>query len=285
MFIATLIARLSLARRAGIAAALAVPVLAFAQGATAPSAPASPGSPAPSGAAASTPAAAPGAAPAPAGDPSAAIRAAVEGWLKGRFKVDEVRRAPVPGMFEVRISNNLIYVDERAQHAFVEGQLIELRSGRNLTRERIDELLAIRFDALPLALAIKQVNGTGKRQVAVFEDPNCGYCRQMRRDLVKLENATIYTFVYPILSPDSEEKSRKALCAADKVRAWNDLMLAGRVPGNAGTCDTPIAKIREFGQKHGITSTPTVFFGNGRRVEGAMPLAQFEQLVDQNAAR
>ena len=220
-----------------------------------------------------------------AGDPAAPIRAAVETWLKGRFKVDEVRRAPLAGMFEVRIGNNLLYVDERAQHAFVEGQLIELRSGRNLTRERIDELLAIRFDALPLALALKQVNGNGKRQVAVFEDPNCGYCRQMRRDLVKLENATIYTFVLPILSADSEEKSRKALCAADKLRAWNDLMLGGRVPGNAGACDTPIAKVREFAQKNGISSTPTVFFGNGRRVEGAMPLAQFEQLVDQNAAR
>ena len=104
-------------------------------------------------------------------DPIPQIRAAVNDWLQGRYKVDSVRRTPVAGIWEVQIGNELIYVDEKAQHGFVEGQLVEFKSNRNLTQERTEELNAIEFKDLPLALAIKQVNGKGTRKLAVFEDP------------------------------------------------------------------------------------------------------------------
>lgn len=222
-----------------------------------------------------------GAALAQGADPAATVRTAVDAWLKGRFKVDEVRKTPVPGIFEVRIGNDLMYVDEKGQHAFVEGNLVDIRTNRNLTRERVDELLAIDFKDLPLNLAIKQVNGNGKRVIAVFEDANCGYCKQMRRDLTNIKDVTIYTFVVAILSPDSETKAKKALCAADKGRAWNDLMLSGKVPGNAGTCETPLEKVRELARKHGIAATPTSFFANGRRLQGYVPGAQLERMLDE----
>lgn len=214
---------------------------------------------------------------------AATVRSGVEAWLKGRFKVDEVRRTPVAGIWEVRIGTDLIYVDDKGQHAFIEGNLVELRTNRNLTRERTDELLTIDFKTLPLDLALKQVNGSGRRVVAVFEDPNCGYCKQMRRDLVNAKDVTIYTFVIPILSPDSETKAKKALCADDRMRAWNDLMLSGKVPGNAGTCDTPLAKVRELAQKLGISATPTTFFSNGKRLQGFVPAAQFERMLEDNS--
>lgn len=217
---------------------------------------------------------APGAAP---------VRAGVEAWLKGRYKVDELRRTPVPGIWEVRIGKDLIYVDDKGQHAFVEGNLVDMRSNRNLTRERTDELLTIDFGTLPLDIAIKQVVGNGKRVMAVFEDPNCGYCRKMRQDMASLKDVTIYTFVIPILSADSETKAKKALCADDKGRAWNDLMLQGKVPGNSGSCDTPLAKLKELAQKLGVSATPTTFFQNGRRLQGYVPAAQFERMLDENS--
>lgn len=216
-------------------------------------------------------------------DPAAGVRASVDAWLKGRYKVEEVRKSPVPGIFEVRIGNDLMYVDEKGQHAFVEGNLIDIRSNRNLTRERVDELLTINFKDLPLNIAIKQVIGTGKRTIAVFEDPNCGYCKQMRRDLVNLKDVTIYTFIVPILAADSEVKAKKALCADDKVRAWNDMMVTGKVPGNAGTCDTPLAKYKEVAQKLGISATPTSFFPNGRRLQGYVPAGQLDKMLDENS--
>jgi thiol:disulfide interchange protein DsbC len=218
-----------------------------------------------------------------AADPAATVRAAVDGWLKGRYKVDEVRKTPVAGIWEVRIGNDLLYVDEKGQHAFIEGNLVDLRSNRNLTRERTDELLTIDFKELPLNLALKQVNGNGKRVVAVFEDANCGYCKRMRQDLATLKDVTIYTFVVAFLSPDSETKAKKALCAEDKARAWNDLLLTGKVPGNAGTCETPLAKVRDLAQKLGVSATPTTFFSNGRRLQGYVPAAQFEKMLAENS--
>ena len=182
----------------------------------------------------------------------------------------------MPGIWEVRLGNDLLYVDEKGQYAFVEGAMVELKSGRNLTRERTDEMLAINFKDLPLNLAIKQVIGNGKRVVAVFEDANCGYCRTMRKDLLTLKDVTIYTFPVAILAADSETKARKALCAADKVAAWNDLMTVGKVPGNAGTCDTPLAKVKELSQKLSISATPTVFFGNVARAPGGITGPQCE---------
>jgi thiol:disulfide interchange protein DsbC len=216
-------------------------------------------------------------------DPAATVRGAVDAWLKGRYKVDEVRKTPVAGIWEVRIGSDLLYVDEKGQHAFVQGNLVDLKSNRNLTRERTDELLTIDFKELPLNLAFKQVVGNGKRVIAIFEDPNCGYCKRMRKDLVSVKDVTIYTFVIAILSPDSEVKAKKALCADDKARAWNDMMLGGKVPGNNGTCDTQLAKIRELAEKLGVSATPTAFFSNGRRLQGYVPPAQFEKMLEDNS--
>ena len=214
---------------------------------------------------------------------SAAVRSNVEAWLQGRYKVDGVRRAPVPGMWEVQIGTDLIYVDEKGQHGFVEGQLIDLKANRNLTQERIDAITAIRFQDLPLSLAIKQVIGKGTRQLAVFEDPNCGHCRTLRRDLLSMQDVTIYTFPLPILAADSEDKARRAWCASDRVKAWNDLMLQGKVPDNKGACDNPVAKVSELGRKLRITGTPTIFFANGKRVPGGVPAAQLIKLIDENS--
>ena len=230
------------------------------------------------------------AAPASAQAPSQAdaavqqqIRGSVETWLQGRFKVDGVKRSPVAGIWEVQIGSDLIYVDEKAQHGFVEGQLIDLKANRNLTQARIDEITAIRFEDLPLALAIKQVIGKGTRRVAVFEDPNCGHCRNLRRDLLTATDVTIYTFTLPILAADSEEKARRVWCTTDRAKAWNDLMLQGKVPDNKGTCDNPVAKVAELGRKLRVNGTPTVFFANGKRLPGGVPGDRLLKMIDENS--
>jgi thiol:disulfide interchange protein DsbC len=226
---------------------------------------------------------APAAPTAQAAASTAQIKAAVEAWLQGRYKVDGVRRAPVAGMWEVQIGTDLIYVDDKGQHGFVEGQLIDLKSNRNLTQERVDELTAVNFKELPLGLALKQVNGKGTRQLAVFEDPNCSHCRNLRRDLMTVPDVTIYTFTLPILAADSEQKARQAWCAPDRLKAWNELMLQGKVPDNKGTCDNPVAKVAELGRKLKVTGTPTIFFANGKRLPGGVPAERLIKLIDENS--
>lgn len=219
-------------------------------------------------------------------DPAApAIKAAVENWLQGRYKVDGVQPTPLPGIYEVRLGMDLIYVDASGRYAFVEGQMVDLSSGRSLTQERLEALLAIDFKDLPLELSIKQVLGNGKRVVAVFEDPNCGHCRNLRRDLLNLTDITIYTFPYAILAADSEQKARQAWCAPDRVKAWNEMMLQGRMPSNDGSCANPVSKVGELGRKLRITGTPTIFFENGKRVPGAVPAARLNQLLQENSGK
>jgi len=146
----------------------------------------------------------------------------------------------------------------------------------------VQQFTAIKFADLPLALAVKQVRGDGKRVLATFEDPNCGYCKKMAREIAKLDNVTIYTFLYPILSPDSLEKSNQIWCAADKAKAWNEWMIDGKAPGGKGDCDTTaVKKSVETGRKLAINGTPTIFFADGGSIPGAVPLAQIEQKLTQ----
>jgi thiol:disulfide interchange protein DsbC len=217
-------------------------------------------------------------------DPTVTIRQVVEKWLQGRYQVDEITQTPLKNMYEVRIGTDLMYVDGRGEFAFIEGQMIDLRANKNLTQARIDDLNRIDFRKdLPLEFAIKQVSGNGKRVLAVFEDPNCTYCRKLRNDLVKMKDLTLYTFAYPILAPDSEVKARKAWCAKDRNAAWNELMVQGKVPENEGTCENPVSKIQALGRKLNVTGTPTMFFTNGKRVPGAIGIQELEKLLTENS--
>ncbi|HCV14671.1 MAG TPA: thiol:disulfide interchange protein [Candidatus Accumulibacter sp.] len=213
----------------------------------------------------------------------AAVRKSLESKL-GR-PLTSLTRTPYLGLYEAYADGQIFYTDEKVS-VIIAGALIDGKSMKNITDERLQKLTAIKFSDLPLALAVKQVRGDGKRVVATFEDPNCGYCKKLAKDLAKLDNVTIYTFLYPILSPDSLEKSNRIWCAADKAKAWNDWMVDGKAPGGKGDCDTTaVKKTIEIGRKLAITGTPTIFFADGERVPGAIPLAKIEEKLAQTATR
>ncbi len=197
-------------------------------------------------------------------------------------KVEAVAKSGYLGLYEVYADGNIFYTDEKVTAIMVGAQMIDARSMKNVTEERMRKLTAIKFSELPLERAIKQVRGDGKRVLATFEDPNCGYCKRLAKDLQKLENVTIYTFLYPILSEDSVRKSRQIWCSADRGRAWNDWMIDGKAPAGKEDCDvSAVAKNQDFGRKLNITGTPTIFFADGERVPGAVPLARIEQKLNQ----
>jgi len=166
------------------------------------------------------------------------------------------------------------------------GTLIDGKTMKNVTSERMQKLAAIKFSDLPLELAVKQVRGDGKRLLATFEDPNCGYCKKLARDTAKLDNVTIYTFLYPILSPDSLDKSNQVWCSSDKAKAWNDWMQDGKALSGKSDCDTSaVQKTVELGHRLSISGTPTLFFADGDRIPGAVPVAQIEKKLDQAQAK
>lgn len=209
-----------------------------------------------------------------------AIRKTLAERIPQLDKLDEVRPTPMPGLFEVRVGTDVFYTDATGNY-LIQGELIDTKARRNLTEDRIAKLTAVDFSALPLADAFTVVQGSGARKLAVFADPNCGYCKRFERDLQKVQNVTVYTFLYPILSPDSAEKSRNIWCAKDRVSAWQDHMLRERAPA-AASCDTAaLQRNLAFGKKHKITGTPTLIFLDGSRVPGAISAQEVDKRLAQ----
>ena len=193
--------------------------------------------------------------------------------------IDEVRRTPMPGLFEVRVDGTDIYYTDASGHFLLQGQLIDTRNQRNLTEERLQKIMAIDFKSLPFKDAISWVKGNGERKLAVFEDPNCGYCKRFERDIAKLDNVTVFVFLYPILGKDSVEKSKSIWCAKDPAKSWQDWMVRDQMPA-AANCDTgSLKRNMEYGQKMKITGTPTTLLPDGTRIPGAIELSQLEKLL------
>jgi thiol:disulfide interchange protein DsbC len=193
--------------------------------------------------------------------------------------IAEISKSPMAGLYEVRLEDNDIMYTDAEGNFLINGHLIDTKLRRNLTEERVEKLTAVAFSALPLKDAFTIVRGNGKRKVAVFEDPNCGYCKRFEQDIQKLDNVTVYMFLFPILSPDSTEKSRNIWCAKDKGKAWQDWMVRGQTPANASCDASALARNVEFGKKYRITGTPTLIFEDGKRVPGAIPSTEVEKYL------
>jgi len=217
-------------------------------------------------------------APASASEGGATALEAVKKAFEARFpgiEVTQVRGTPLTGLYEIQVGMDLMYADADARYV-LQGSLIDAKERVDLTAQRLAKLSEVKFDSLPFDLAIKQVKGKGERKIVVFEDPNCAYCKRLHQTLQKVDNITVYTLLFPILTPDSTVKARNIWCAKDKAAVWRDWMLDAKTPPEA-QCDTPIDQLLALGHKLAVQGTPTIFFEDGTRVGGAMPLDDFNQ--------
>ncbi|MEW5782654.1 MAG: DsbC family protein [Pseudomonadota bacterium] len=197
-------------------------------------------------------------------------------------KADAVRKLDKFNLYEIQIGGDLLYTDEKVGF-LINGDVLDVQAKKNLTEERKQKLSQVKFSELPLDLAVKQVKGNGKRLLVTFEDPNCTYCRKLAKELQGVTDVTVYTFLYPILSPDSAEKSKNIWCASDRAKAWNDLMLDGKQPASAN-CSHPTEKVVALGRKLNIRGTPALIFADGSRIPGYMPAAMLEKALDKGSA-
>lgn len=211
---------------------------------------------------------------------------ALEDQIRDRFpsaSIDSISETEIMGLYEIVISGAIYYVDADFTYLF-DGNLIELTSMRNVTSERASEIekaelqkVAIPFHELPLEMAIKRVYGSGEREFAYFADPNCGYCRKFDKEtLGNISDATLYLFLYPVITEQSIPISKSIWCSADAPAAWDDFIFDGVVPTAQGDCDNPIDQILAFGKKMSVRATPTLFFSDGSRASGALSLEQLE---------
>ena len=206
-----------------------------------------------------------------------AIRKTIETRFGGT-KVIDVQSSPLPGLYEVFLGDRIVYSDATGDHVLV-GDLIETRTQTDLTQAKMEQRSSIDYKALPFDKAIKIVKGNGSRQLAVFEDPDCPFCRRLEQELVTLNDTTVYVFLFPIdsLHPQASLHSRQIWCAPDRAQAWTQ-WLVQRTPLPPATCKSdPLPELAKLGQKLYIDGTPTLFFPSGKRVGGAIPTAELQQ--------
>jgi thiol:disulfide interchange protein DsbC len=204
------------------------------------------------------------------------IKAEIQKKLGSNAKVRSVSPAPVSGLYEVLVGNEIFYTDSSGKY-LIQGEIIELASGKNITEQRQADLNRIKWTDLNQANAFKTVRGNGTRQVAIFSDPNCGYCKRLEKSLQQLDNVTIYTYLIPILSADSTQKSKQIWCSADPNKAYIDWMINGVTPSGKTDCSNPLDKNLTFAKTYGVTGTPTLFFTDGSRFPGAVQITDIEK--------
>ncbi|MBK0065229.1 MULTISPECIES: DsbC family protein [unclassified Acinetobacter] len=203
----------------------------------------------------------------------------VQAQLKQKYpklNIENIQKTEMQGLYSATLDNQIIYMGENAEHILI-GSMIRLNDQHNLTKDLVVKNKTIDWSRLPLQDAIKTVKGNGKRQIAVFSDPNCPYCKQLENQFDQLTNVTIYTFIYPIRS-QSVQPSKQVWCEANRAYAWNNLIRKGISPQSAATCANPIDRNLKLGQELGIQGTPTLIFSNGFKAAGIQSAQQIEDL-------
>lgn len=211
----------------------------------------------------------------------ASLKKAIEAAYP-KFKVDSVTKTPYPGLYEVFMGGQIVYTDEKLNFLIAEGRLVDPKTKKDITGERLEELTKIDFNSLPLNQAIKVVKGNGSRKLVVFSDVDCPFCKRLEQnELANIDDVTVYTFLYPIesLHPDAANKSKSIWCAPNRVKAWNDWIFNNKLPSSAAKCDVPLENVGEMARKYGVTSTPTLFFADGKRMLGAQPHKEIERYL------
>ena len=217
---------------------------------------------------------------------AAADETVVKKLMAAKFpqaKIESVQKTTYGGLYEVYMDGRLHYTDEKMSFILI-GELIDTKTSLNVTEQRFRKLTALNLKELPsLDLAIKRVKGDGSRQLIVFSDPMCPYCRRIEQEFAKLNNVTIYLFPYPIEKrfPGTTELSKAIWCAPDRGKAWDEWMQKGTRPSVKGSCVTPIEDIDKSGSKLGISITPTVIFADGAPMNGMVTATNLERLMSQ----
>jgi thiol:disulfide interchange protein DsbC len=218
----------------------------------------------------------------------ALIKKTIESKLGGA-KVEGVSPTPLAGIYEVRFRSSdgvqIIYTNADATHIII-GRIVDAKTDRDLTEERMRKLATINMDTLPYDLAVKVQRGNGKRALVIFSDPHCPACKQFEKVLATIDDITIHYFMYPVIRPELAEHSRAVWCAPDRSKAWLDLALRGKPVPGAPKCDgAPLDKVMELGTKLGVRSTPTMFLATGERLRGVTNAPELKSMLDEAAAQ
>ncbi|MFD1437973.1 DsbC family protein [Acinetobacter sp. ANC 4282] len=193
-----------------------------------------------------------------------------------KLSIENIQATDMKGIYSGSMDGQVVYLGEDAQHILV-GSMYRLSDQKNLTKDLVLKQNSIDWKKLPLQDAVKSVRGNGKRQIAIFSDPNCPYCKQLETELSKLNDVTIYTFIYPIKN-QSIAVSKQVFCEKAPALAWSNLIGKGIQPSSKKTCANPIDRNLSLGKSLGLNGTPAIIFSNGFKVMGSHPAQEIEKM-------
>lgn len=193
-----------------------------------------------------------------------------------KLSIENIQATDMKGIYSGSMDGQVVYLGEDAQHILV-GSMYRLSDQKNLTQDLVLKQNSIDWKKLPLQDAVKSARGNGKRQIAIFSDPNCPYCKQLEAELSKLNDVTVYTFIYPIKT-QSIAVSKQVFCEKDPALAWSNLISKGLQPTSNKTCANPVERNLSLGKSLGLTGTPAIIFSNGFKVMGSHPAQEIEQM-------
>jgi len=207
--------------------------------------------------------------------------------------IDRTLRTPIPGIYEIWMGANVAFVSAKDPRYMVFGRLVDLRTMRDLTATRLASIgakppgaasqgleAASYTGPMPVADAITVVRGDGRRELSVFTDPACGYCRELERHLRELSNVTIRYYLLPF---QGESLPLSIWCAKDRPAAYAAAM-AGSVPNSdtKGPCAHPLERNRLLASRLRVGATPTLLFADGTLVPGLLTAEEVESRLSAN---
>lgn len=193
--------------------------------------------------------------------------------LRPDLPIEEVRPAPMPGMFGVELAGGqILYVTADARYLFA-GDLYEL-GDTDLINLAEQQRIAKRLELMATVPMDEQLvfspQGVTRASISVFTDVDCGYCRKLHLEVPQMNAMGIEVryLAYPRagIGSESYDKIVTAWCSDDRNEALTRLKRGEELA--AVTCDNPVARHYQLGRSVGVTGTPAIVLPDGQLLPG-----------------
>lgn len=199
--------------------------------------------------------------------------------------VGEIKPTPVPGIYEVNVNNQLVYVTEDGKYLLT-GDLIDLAARVNLTEQQREKGMLSAINAMSEDKMIVIGPRNPKHVITVFTDVDCPYCAKLHKEvpeLVKNDVKVRYVF-FPRAGEGSGSFKRSVAvwCAKDRVAAIGAAKAGQSL--EMKTCPNPVSEHLQLAQALQLQGTPTIVSSTGKVIPGFVPAARLLAILEEKGS-